>query len=170
MGQSRNRMGVLPLRSLTHGRTRGRVACSLGRRTSAASRRSVCDRRQGELKAGAARQAANRIAPRQKSKGLLDISNLSKRRSTDHEIVAPSLSRLETSTSSSVPANDAHCSSWLRVPARPERPWVSSMYSCKALGCRKCSSLPTGMLLSSKRSTTVSMLYRPPYLAIVSTT
>jgi hypothetical protein len=27
---------------------------------------------------------------RQKSKGLLDISNPSKRRSTDHEIVAPS--------------------------------------------------------------------------------
>ena len=48
------------------------------------------NRRQGELKAGAARQAANRIAPRQKSKSLLDISNPSKRRSTDHEIVAPS--------------------------------------------------------------------------------
>src|SRR6266849_2399871 len=39
---------------MTHSRTRGRVACSLGRLTSAASRRSVCDRRQGELKAGAA--------------------------------------------------------------------------------------------------------------------
>src|SRR4051812_28070567 len=39
---------------LTRSRTRGRVACSLGRLTSAASRRSVCDRRQGELKAGAA--------------------------------------------------------------------------------------------------------------------
>jgi hypothetical protein len=37
-------------------------------------------------------KAANRIgiAPRQKSKGLRDISNPSKRRSTDHEIVAPS--------------------------------------------------------------------------------
>jgi hypothetical protein len=67
----------------THSRTRGRVACSLGRLTSAASRRSVCDRRQGELKAGAARQAANRIAPRHKSKGLRDISNPSKRRSID---------------------------------------------------------------------------------------
>jgi hypothetical protein len=44
---------------------------------------------QGELNAGAARQAVNRIAPRRKSKGLLDRSNLSKRRSTDHEIVAP---------------------------------------------------------------------------------
>jgi len=76
---------------LTHSRTRGPVACSLGRLTSAASRGSVCDRRQGELKAGAVRQAANRIAPRQKSNGLLDISNPSKRRSTDHEIVAPSL-------------------------------------------------------------------------------
>src|SRR3954451_17815848 len=40
----------------THSRTGGRVACSLGRLTSAASRRSVCDRRQGELKAGAAGQ------------------------------------------------------------------------------------------------------------------
>src|SRR5258708_17256958 len=48
----------------------------------------VCERGQGELKAGAARQAATRIAPRKKSKGLLDISNPSKRRSTDHEIVA----------------------------------------------------------------------------------
>src|SRR4029077_19612726 len=75
---------------MTHSRIRGRVACSLGWLTRAAPGRSVCDRRQGELKAGAARQAANRIAPRQKSKGLLDISNPSKRRSTDHEIVAPS--------------------------------------------------------------------------------
>jgi hypothetical protein len=75
----------------THSRTRGPVACSLGRLTRAASRRSVCDRRLGELKAGAARQAANGIAPRRKSNGLLDISNPSKRRSTDHEIVAPSL-------------------------------------------------------------------------------
>jgi DNA-binding winged helix-turn-helix (wHTH) protein len=33
---------------------------------------------------------AARIAPRQKSKSLLDISNPSKRRSTDHEIIAPS--------------------------------------------------------------------------------
>jgi hypothetical protein len=72
---------------LTHSRTRGRVACSLGRLTSAAS---VWDRRQAELKTGTGRQAVNRIAPRQKSKGLLDISNPSKRRSTDHEIVAPS--------------------------------------------------------------------------------
>ena len=47
------------------------------------------NRRQDELKAGAARQAANKVAPRQKSKGLRDISNPSKRRSTDHEIVAP---------------------------------------------------------------------------------
>src|ERR1700738_5270480 len=44
----------------THSRTRGRVACSLGRLTSAASRRSVCDRRQGELKAGAAGQVRAR--------------------------------------------------------------------------------------------------------------
>src|SRR6478672_3231991 len=41
-------------------RTRGRVACSLGRLTSAASRLSVCDRRQGELKAGAAGQVRAR--------------------------------------------------------------------------------------------------------------
>src|SRR5258705_3173886 len=45
---------------LTRSRTRGRVACSLGRLTSAASRRSVCDRRQGELKAGAAGQVRTR--------------------------------------------------------------------------------------------------------------
>src|SRR3981189_382117 len=45
---------------LTHSRTRGRVACSLGRLTSAASRPSVCDRRQGELKAGAAGQVRAR--------------------------------------------------------------------------------------------------------------
>jgi hypothetical protein len=45
---------------------------------------------QGELKVGAARQAANSIVPRQKSNSLLDISNPSKRRSTDQEIVAPS--------------------------------------------------------------------------------
>src|SRR6266849_3471817 len=45
---------------LTHSGTRGRVACSLGRLTSAASRRSVCDRRQGELKAGAAGQVRAR--------------------------------------------------------------------------------------------------------------
>src|SRR5216684_1538667 len=45
---------------MTHSTTRGRVACSLGRLTSAASRRSVCDRRQGELKAGAAGQVRAR--------------------------------------------------------------------------------------------------------------
>src|ERR1700676_3379379 len=45
---------------LTHSRTRRRVARSLGRLTSAASRRSVCDRRQGELKAGAAGQVRAR--------------------------------------------------------------------------------------------------------------
>src|SRR3979490_296565 len=45
---------------MTHSRTRGRVACSLGRLTSAASRRSVCARQQGELKAGAAGQVRAR--------------------------------------------------------------------------------------------------------------
>jgi hypothetical protein len=35
------------------------------------------------------RQAANRIAPRQKSKGLPDISNPFKRRSNNREIVVP---------------------------------------------------------------------------------
>ena len=53
---------------MTHSRTRGRVACSLGQLTSAASRCSVRDNRHGELKAGAARQAANRIAPRQNAR------------------------------------------------------------------------------------------------------
>ena len=43
---------------LTPQQTRGRVACSLGRLTSAAS--LVCYRRQGELKAGAARQVRAR--------------------------------------------------------------------------------------------------------------
>jgi hypothetical protein len=38
---------------LTRSRIRDRVACSLGRFTSAASRRTVCDCRQGELEAGA---------------------------------------------------------------------------------------------------------------------
>jgi hypothetical protein len=42
----------------THSRTRGRVACSLGRLTSASSQR--VNRRQGELKAGAARQVRAR--------------------------------------------------------------------------------------------------------------
>ena len=41
---------------LTHSRTRGPAACSLGRLTSGALQCSVCDRRQGELKGGAAGQ------------------------------------------------------------------------------------------------------------------
>ena len=36
------------------------------------------------------RRQPRRIAPRQKSKGLLELSNPSKRRSTDHETVVPS--------------------------------------------------------------------------------
>ena len=49
-----------PARSRMHSSTRGRVACSLGRPTSAPSRRSGCDRRQGELKADAAGQVRAR--------------------------------------------------------------------------------------------------------------
>src|SRR6266403_5182474 len=54
---------LVRLRLLSHTRTRGRVACSSGRLTSTASRRSVCDRRQGELKAGAAGQVRARPQP-----------------------------------------------------------------------------------------------------------
>src|SRR5262249_6559809 len=45
---------------MTHSGTRGRVVCSPGRLTSAASRRNVCDCWQGELKAGAAGQVRAR--------------------------------------------------------------------------------------------------------------
>jgi hypothetical protein len=47
-----------------------------------------CDRRQGELKVGAARQTATESRLDKKSKGLLGMSNPSKKHSTDHEIVA----------------------------------------------------------------------------------
>src|SRR5882672_569094 len=60
MTASRQNRTLRPSLSWTHSRTRGRVACSLGRLTSAAPRRSVCDRRQGELKASAAGQVRAR--------------------------------------------------------------------------------------------------------------